>query len=60
MKTKMILFSLIVTFAFTSYSQTNPNKEMPQQKVNVKTIQIKGSVTAKNIRENDRIIAVYN
>ena len=58
MKTKIILFSILVSFAFTSYSQTNQNKENPQQaqkqetqKAPVKTIQVKGSVVSSTTKK---------
>lgn len=52
MKTKIILFAILVSFAFSSYSQTNQIKENQQaqkkdaQKAPVKTIQVKGSVVS--------------
>lgn len=51
MKTTLILLSIFLSFAFTSFSQTNPTKENQQpktsevQKAPEKMIQVTGNVT---------------
>jgi len=57
MNSKTTLLAIMFSFVFTSYSQTNQNKENPQaqkqetQKVPVKTIQVKGLVVSLTTKE---------